>query len=276
MEQNSESTAGGGDGTGLAGRRIVISRSPEEAQPLAELVRPLGATLTALPLIRIEPPGDPAPMAEAATHLTRYDWVVVTSAHAARALAGARPSGPWPEAARVAAIGEGTARALAAHDIPVALVPPTAHGASLVTALAAPAFAAAEPRAEGALAGRRILFPRSNIARRTVPEGLRAAAAVVDEVEAYRTRPDPEQGRELVELLRAGRVDALVLTSPSSTDVLAEAAGAEWPGLLQGRCLVSIGPTTSGRLVELGRPPDAEACRPGPPGILAAIRAALG
>lgn len=259
----------------LTGKRIAISRQPDEIGPLAGLLVPLGATLIAAPLIQIEPPGDPAPLAEAATHLSRYDWLAVTSAHAARALHAARPEGePWPSALGVAAIGQGTARALAAAGIPVSLIPPEAHGAALVRALIAAAGRASTRKRP--LAGQRILFPCSDIARRTVPDGLAAAGARVDEVEAYRTRPDRAQARILISLIERGGLDALILTSPSSAESLAGEAGDRWPDVLGAARLLSIGPTTSGRLAELGRPADVEAPCPEPSGILQAIRVALG
>jgi uroporphyrinogen-III synthase len=223
----------------------------------------------AIPLIAIDPPGDPAPLRAAAAAIVDYDWVVVTSAHAAmafaEALAAARGSAPWPARVRVAAVGAATAEALAARAIPVALVPQQAEGAAL----------AAELAAEHAVAGARILFPRSDRARRAVPDGLRAAGARVDEVEAYRTRLDPAPATRLVAALARHETDGLVLTSPSSADSLAAAAGAGLAAALNGVRVVAIGPATAARLRELGRPADAEAAHPDPPGLLAALTRAF-
>jgi uroporphyrinogen-III synthase len=256
--------------TELAGKRIAICRPPDEAEPLAQLLLPLGATVLAIPLIRIDPSEDPEPLKRAASHLDQYDWVVVTSAHAARALAGARPKAPWPESVKVAVVGEGTAQALAELGVPVSIIPAEPSGIGLATALAA--------RIGPELAGQRILFPRSNLARRALPDGLRAAGATVDEVEAYVTRADPTQADHLVAELRDSKLDGVVVTSPSTAEALMAAAARAGDGreLLARTRLVSIGPTTSARLAELGRPADGEAERPDPPGILAAIRAVLG
>ena len=252
-------------GSGLRGKRIAVSRSTAETAPLAALLAPLGAEVTAIPLIAIDPPSDPAPLRAAAAALAEYDWVVVTSAHAAtalaEALAAARGSAPWPPRVRVAAIGAATAEALAARAIPVALVPQQAEGAAL----------AAELAAEHTVAGARILFPRSDRARRALPDGLRAAGARVDEVEAYRTRLDPAPATALAAALAHHEMDGLVLTSPSNADSLAAAAGTGLAAALSGVRVVAIGPATAARLRELGRPADAEAEHPDPAGLLIAL-----
>ncbi len=231
------------------------------------LLAPLGVRVTAIPLIRIEPPGDPAPLAAAAAEIERYSWVVVTSAHAAEALALARGAAPWPAAVAVAAVGGATARALAERSIPVAFVPQREDGAGLAAELAA--------RESTRLHGARVLFPRSNLARRAVPDGLTTAGARVDEVEAYSTRSDASSARALLRAIERGELDAIVLTSPSSADALASAAGELFARLTRDVRLVAIGPVTSARLAELGRPADSTAEYPDPAGILAALRTAL-
>jgi len=255
--------------SGLRGKRVAVSRSAAETAPLAALLAPLGAEVTAIPLIAIDPPGDPAPLRAAAAAIAEYDWVVVTSAHAAAALAdamaAARGSAPWPPRVRVAAVGMGTVEALAARAIPVALVPAQADGAALAAALAA----------EHTVAGTRILFPRSDRARRALPDGLRSAGARVDEIEAYRTRLDPAPAAVLAAAVTRGEVDGLVLTSPSNADSLAAAAGAGLAAALSGVRVVAIGPATATRLRELGRPADAEAEHPDPAGLLTALARAF-
>jgi uroporphyrinogen-III synthase len=260
----------------LAGKRIAVCRSSDSAEPLRQLLLPLGATVLAIPLIRIGPPADPEPLQAAALDLERYDWVVVTSAHAARALHAARSlatvhgGSRWPESVQVAAVGEGTARVLAGLGVPVALKPDQASGAGLARALIT--------RATGGMAGRRVLFPRSNLAARTLPDGLRAAGAAVDEVEAYVTRADDERANELMRRIQGHEVDVVVVPSPSTAEALIAAAGRLRQGieLLATTRLVSIGASTSARLQELGQEPAAQAQRPDAPGILEAIRAVLG
>jgi len=93
--------------------RIVVTRSAEQAEPLASRLEALGHEVVRCPLIRVEPLGDepidPAP----------YDWVVVTSPNGAYELARRLVCPPR----RLAAIGAGTAEALADVGLHVDLVP---------------------------------------------------------------------------------------------------------------------------------------------------------
>ncbi|EIM25274.1 uroporphyrinogen-III synthase [Microvirga lotononidis] len=61
--------------------RILVTRSPEDAARTAERLKALGFDACQAPVTRIVPTGDPAPDAP-------YDALIVTSAHAADALAG--------------------------------------------------------------------------------------------------------------------------------------------------------------------------------------------
>ena len=112
----------------------------------------------------------------------------------------------------------------------------------------------------GPLAGVRVLWPRSDIALRELPEAVRAAGAELVEPIAYRTvQPAGPPVAGLAGLLESGGIDAVAFMSPSSARNLAAILG--WSDLtrLPGRCLVaSIGPTTSAALRELGAPPAVE------------------
>src|SRR5215470_17400231 len=56
----------------LAGKRIVITRAREQADSLAAKLSTLGAAVSELPTIEIQPPTDPAPLDHAITELPSY------------------------------------------------------------------------------------------------------------------------------------------------------------------------------------------------------------
>ena len=90
-----------------------MTRPRDQAGPLVERLEALGHDVVACPLIEIVPlDGDPI-------ETGGYDWVVVTSPNGAEHFAR-RQRGPLP---RVAAVGPGTAEALAANGIRADLVP---------------------------------------------------------------------------------------------------------------------------------------------------------
>jgi uroporphyrinogen III methyltransferase/synthase len=196
----------------LSGRRIVVTRSREQASDLVERLRERGAETIELPAITIADPLDGgAALRDAASLVSTYDWVVFTSANAverflpllrdARDLAGTR----------IAAIGPGTTAALAGGNLVPDVVPERFVAEALLEAMA--------PLAPG-----RVLLPRAAVARQVLPEGLRAAGFAVDVVEAYRTEvaPPSQQARAA-----AADADAVTFTSSSTVTGYLEAVGRE-------------------------------------------------
>ncbi|WP_419918962.1 uroporphyrinogen-III C-methyltransferase [Candidatus Poriferisocius sp.] len=164
----------------LFGRRIVVTRAQPRASALAAELRRRGAETVELPTIAFEPPDDLDLMARAAAQVGGYDWVVFTSptgvARFLEQLRDARDLG----GVQVAAIGPGTAAALAERNVIADLVPGRFVAEALLEAM---------PRGPG-----RVLIPRAETARDVLPEGLAAAGWDVDVVPVYRTvapPPDP-------------------------------------------------------------------------------------
>ena len=251
----------------LAGRRVLVTRAAHQDSKLSDGLRALGAEPVEVPVLEIRPPISFDPLDAALRQLDSYDWLILTSANAARALAeraaALRIPLAQPVRLKVAAIGEATAEAARKAGLQVALVPEAYVAESLVEGLLARA------------AGQRILLARAAVARDVIPDALREAGAEVDVVDAYRNvlpEAAPEQLRRAI----ADGLDAATFTSSSSATHLAEAArkaGIEWP--FEGVPAVSIGPITSQTLRDLGWPPAAEASPSDIPGLVAAIERML-
>ena len=111
----------------LFGRRIVVTRTREQAGELSKALRDLGADVIELPTIRIEGPPDRHEFAELVTHAHEYDWLVFTSPNGVErffdaffaSYADARSLGN----PRIAAIGEGTAKKIREYRFAVDLIP---------------------------------------------------------------------------------------------------------------------------------------------------------
>jgi uroporphyrinogen-III synthase len=218
----------------LRGWRVAVTRPAHGAAELSELLRARGAEAVALPLLRIAPPEDATPLLSAARRIADYDWIVFTSASAVRALHDAlrdegrlvrRPPG------RIAVVGPATAAAVAELLSWSVAAVPDEYVADAVSA----AMAAAAP-----LRGARVLWPRARDARDVLPGELRAAGAILDDPEAYRTVEDLENARVLSAMLMHGQLDAVTLTSPSAVRCLAAARPR-----LGGAILAVIGPVTA-------------------------------
>jgi uroporphyrinogen III methyltransferase/synthase len=229
----------------LLGRRIVVTRAREQASELVARLSALGAATIEVPAIAVHDPADGgAALAAAVARLAAgdYAWLVVTSPNGARRLLAAlRDAGRDARAlggVRLAAIGPGTADALAAANLVADLVPPRFVAESLVEAF---------PGGAG-----RVLLARAAVARDVLPEGLTAKGWTVDVVEAYRTEPVA---------LDAARAEALagaeIVTFTSSstvTNFLAAAGRDAVP-----RTVAAIGPVTAATARDAGLTVDVEA-----------------
>jgi uroporphyrinogen III methyltransferase/synthase len=235
----------------LRGRTVAVTRARAQASGLARRLGELGASVVQAPSIGIQPIEGLAP------DLSPYDLVCFTSPNAVAALfdrlaqAGDSPTGPPANfsrdarafaGAQVAAIGPGTARALAEHGLLADIVPERSVAESLVEALAGVPVT-------------RALVARAREGRDVLPDALRARGADVDVLALYETVAEPLSPQTLEQ---ARTADYLTFTSSSTVRFFLDAAG-DADGLSPETRIVSIGPVTSGMLREHGLAPHVEA-----------------
>lgn len=255
----------------LFGKRVLVPRAPGTSEGIARLLRDAGAEPIAVPAIRIVAPSDPAPLARAAAHLGDYDWVVLTSGHAADALldAVARDGGDARRfgAARICAIGPRTSAALAARGLRADLVPADASRDAVARALLA---AIPSP------ASARVLFPRSSIAPDVLPATLRDAGVTVDDVVAYENLPPlAEDAARIRALFEERAVDVVAFTSSSTVENLVAALGEDAAARFADVVVASIGPSTTATARRLGLHVALEAPVHTTAGLVAALHAHL-
>ncbi|HYH50067.1 MAG TPA: uroporphyrinogen-III synthase, partial [Acidimicrobiia bacterium] len=213
----------------LFGKRIIVTRAREQASGLVERLHELGAATVELPVIEIGEPADGgAALREAAGRAGEYDWLAFTSANAvSRFFAALGEVGSDTRALggrRIAAIGPGTADALAAAGVRADLLPERFVAESLLAVF---------PDGPG-----RVLLPRAAVARDALPAGLAERGWTVDVVEAYRTTVG-QPAREA--LAAAATASAVTFTSSSTvTNYLAVAGDVPVPPVV-----ACIGPITA-------------------------------
>ncbi len=244
----------------LRGRTVVITRARAQASALAAQLAELGAHVVEAPAIRIVPTIDRPEVREAVERIEAFELICLTSPNGAELLLDAlRAQGRDARAlagATLAAIGPGTAAALARGGLRADVVPERSIAESL----------AAELVSRG-VRGKRVLIARAAGARDVLPEELRNAGAEVEVLTLYETVRE-ELGDDARAAVAAA--DYVTFTSSSTVRNFLEALG-DSRGLPPRARVVSIGPVTSSTARELGLEVDVEADRHDVEGLVEAL-----
>jgi uroporphyrinogen III methyltransferase/synthase len=250
----------------LFGKRIVVTRTRQQAGALSGALRGLGADVFELPTIRIEPPKDLFEFGQLVQDAHSYDWVVFTSPNGVNAFFemfykifnDAREIG----GVRIAAIGPATAARVREFHLNVDLQPEEFVAESVVKAF----------EKECTVENLRILLARAEQARDVLPRELTKLGAIVDEAIAYRTVPETEDVSGGIARFREEGADLITFTSSSTVENF---LALKLP-LPAGLKTASIGPITSQTMREHGLAVDVEAKDFDIPGLVAAVRGFYG
>ena len=255
----------------LHGLRIGITRPAGQAEESVRRARQLGADPILMPTIAVAPITDwtevdavfssrvgfsPrentisqdawAKAHATATHrLSHFDWAVFTSANGVDAFLGRLwergGDGRSFGSCRLAAIGTATAERLAKWHLQADLVPDEFRAEALAAAL------------KEQVAGKRVLWVKASRGRDVLPQALRAAGADLTELPVYQNIDVTEFTPQVEELLRAGDLDWICLSSPSGANSLARLLPAEARSRL-GHTLhiAAISPITAAAASEAG------------------------
>ena len=251
--------------------RVIVTRAADQAGSTVLSLVDAGLAPIVVPGIAVELL--PASLETAVRDLSGFDWVVLTSANAVRALrlAAARAGVDLRGAAsggrpRWAVIGRATRRELGWAGVRPDFQP--------------------EPGAEEARTlgerlptapGERVLIPRSSLAAEDLPAALAARGATVESVVAYRTALAPESGRRALERALDAAPGAIVFASPSAVRGIVRLADAA-PEQVRLRRLpaVVIGRTTAAAARDAGFTEVAVASTPGAADVAATTARVLG
>jgi len=248
----------------LFGKRIVIARPAVQAASVVARVLELGAQPILAPTIDILPPADWSEVDRTLDRIQDYDWIIFTSVNGVSFFLNRL----WEiggdqrrlAKAKLAAIGEGTAQALAAFHLRADLVPDSFRAEALAEALT--------PH----VAGKRVLWARASRGRDVLSTELRAAGAQLDELVVYRNLDVGSLDSEIIRAFEAGEVDWVCLSSPSIARSLCRLLTPTARDRLgKSVRIASISPVTSAAADELGLDVAAEATTYTWDGILEAI-----
>jgi uroporphyrinogen III methyltransferase/synthase len=231
----------------LFGRRIVVTRTREQASRLSSQLLERGAEVLEIPTIKIIPPKHPEGMVEALSGLNAYDWIVFTSPNGVssffeyffKKFPDLRDIG----GVRIAAVGPATAAKLRDLHLQVDLMP-----AEYVATQIADALAGYE-----SIENLRMLLLRAEVANAELPKLLEDKGAIVDDIACYQTVPETEDTTGAVARMLDAGADWITFTSSSTVENFH--ARFDLPALLKKfphTRTASIGPETSKTLAGMG------------------------
>ncbi len=248
----------------LSGKRIMVTRSRQQAQALIEKLEALGAEVLECPVIKTVPPDNVGPLDEATVEIRNYQWVVFTSANGVDAFFAALYDNGldcrrlW--SVNICAIGPATAERLKANGLVADLISEKFTAKSVADSFLQ----------KGDIAGQNILLPQADIARQMLKELFEAMDANVTAVTAYQTVIDDSSQPTIIEALKMDNVNWITFTSPSTVQNFLELAGKHSP-INKNIKLASIGPVTSKIIKKKGLEVHAEAAEHTIDGLVEAI-----
>ena len=230
----------------LFGKRVVVTRSRDQASVFAEQLIDRGAAVIELPSIDVVAPQSWDELDRAIGALETYHWIIFTSANAVKFFfQRLREQGGDVRSLKgvqICAVGPKTAEALDAYSIRADLVPE-------------------EFKAEGVLAalggvqvkGKRFLIPRAKVARELIPEKLRTLGAEVTVATAYENIMPRSDVERVKKLFSEKKIAAVTFTSSSTVNNFVEMVGkSEYKSLMNGVAVACIGPVTARTAEEYG------------------------
>jgi uroporphyrinogen III methyltransferase/synthase len=228
------------------GKRIVVTRSRDQASVFAEMLIDRGATTVEFPTIDVVPPASWTELDGAIDVLSTYHWVVFTSANAVRfffeRLLQRQKDVRSLKGAMICAVGPKTAEALELHGIRADLIPSEFKAEGVLAALGG-----------GRVKGLRFLIPRAKVARELIPDKLREAGADVTVATAYENMKPKADVERVRKLFAEKKISAVTFTSSSTVNNFIELIGQkEYKQFLDGVVVACIGPVTAKTAEEQG------------------------
>lgn len=223
----------------LFGKRIVVTRSSEQAGAFSDLLIDRGATPIEFPSISVVPPSSWAELDQAIDQIGAYDWIILTSSNAVRFLFDRLTAREKDirelKGVRICAIGVKTADTLKQYGLRADLIPAEFKAEGVLTALGGEA-----------VKGKRFLIPRAKVAREIIPDQLRDRGAHVTIATAYENVKPTADVDRFKKMFENGKISAVTFTSSSTVHNFVEMLGRkEYKTLLKGVAVACIGPVTA-------------------------------
>lgn len=183
---------------------------------MIDLIRAAGGEAVIFPAIEIRDPGDPDHLNNLIDQLHTFDLAIFISPSAVeRGLKQVRARRNWPANLTIAAVGQGSARALEAHGFQH-IIAPTGRADSEAL-LAVPEM--------NQVSGKCVIIFRGEGGREFLAETLRQRGAEVDYAECYRRAKPETPLTHILDMSQQVPLDGITLTSSEGLNNLLDLAG---------------------------------------------------
>jgi uroporphyrinogen III methyltransferase/synthase len=235
----------------LFGKKIMVTRTREQASELVERLEDQGADCLEFATIALEPPDSWQPLDEAVAGMAVYDWILFTSINAIKYFFGRLLElgldARCLHGVKIAAVGSATDKELRKYGLRADLLPESEFtGQGLADEL----LKANEAD------GKKFLLPRAKKGGASLSDTLVNAGGEVDIVPIYQNIRPKGREEELRRLLAEKQVDMVTFTSSSTVKnfifMLNATDQGELDELVGGLDIASIGPITSKAAVKNG------------------------
>jgi uroporphyrinogen-III synthase len=200
----------------LAGRNILVTRPAHQARHLAEKIHLAGGHPVLFPVLEIQDTANPGLLQDLIRRLDEFDLAIFISPNAVnKAMTQISAMRPLPAKLKVAAVGQGTSRALAHFGVDNVIAPAKRFDSEALLEVA-------ELRE---VADKRVVIFRGDGGRELLGDTLRKRSAMVEYVECYR-RVKPEVDiTPLLRMATSGSLDAITITSSEGLRNFCEMVG---------------------------------------------------
>lgn len=246
----------------LFGKRVLITRTREQASKLSKALAELGAEVIEIPTIEVKPLLTEN-IFESIKNISSYDWLIFTSENGIKyffeALSYLKLDLRILGGVKIAVIGPATKNALFSRGLYADLMPEKNYTQEGLCE----AFSKIE------IENKRILIVRAKKAREFLPEILQKRGARVEILPIYETIKPLDSLEKLKEVIH--NLDIITFTSSSTVDNFFELLKEGQLTLSHDTLFASIGPITTETLKRYGYPPQITAKEYTVPGLVSAI-----
>lgn len=228
-------------------KTILVTRAAGQSGQFTDLLTAQGARVIEMPTLEIGPPSSWVELDQALGKLSTFDWLILTSSNGVDyffdRLLTLRQDSRVLAQTKIAVVGKKTAESLNNRGLLPDFIPPNFIADSLVENF------------PEKLAGKRILFPRVETGGREVlVKELSAQGAEVIEVPGYQSGCPEMISQTAWESLKNREIDVITFASSKTVKHFCQLLEKEyiktftvnnWPSLLTGVMIASIGPETS-------------------------------